>query len=1035
MRNLNTCRERRLRASLIFLILLGGLLIVCESVRVVALDPDRMISQYTRDFWGSEKGYTGGTIYAIAQTPDGYLWIGCEKGLIRFDGLKFDLIQSAETPLFPPEPVFGLVTDAEGSLWIRLRSPKIIRFRNGKFEDALSKLAEIDPRITTMSRGGKGNLLFSTMQNGPLAFEENNIKVLVPKFESPGSFVISLAETGNGEIWTGTRESGLYRFANQKKLPVEGILPDGKINCLLPDGENNLWIGTDHGIALWNGFRLVAADLPKTIANSQILTLLKDRQSNVWIGTQSNGLARLDSAGKVATEKDAAKSDKIITALFEDREGNLWIGSQKGIERLRDNAFLTYSSSDGLPSDQNGALFADSTMKTWFAPLKGGLFQFKENEIGEIKIDGIDKDVVYSITGSANDLWIGRQRGGLTHLRLDAPNVISKTYTPADGLAQNSVYTVFQSSDSAVWAGTLSGGASRFKDGKFTNYTTADGLAANAVSAITETADKTIWFGTSNGLSSFSKNTWRSFTLKDGLPANTVNCLSAQKAGGLWIGTAKGLGFFADNRFRFFSDISILPADAILGLAEDRDGFLWIATSHRILRIAAAKLLGGNFSESDAREFSIADGLLGLDGVKRSGSLIADEKGRIWVSTNYGISMADPQRINENLYPALVHINQITADGDLVEMNNPVLIGAGHQRITINFAGLSLSVPERVRYRYRLENFDAEWSEPSAIQDAVYTNLSPGHYRFRVVASNSAGIWNSQEAITEFEIAPLIWQTWWFRLCCLIAAVLLVLLLFRLRLYRVTNNLNLRFEERLAERTRIAQELHDSLLQGVVGASMQLDVALNQLPENSADSQAISKVMLTMKRVIDEGRHTVRGLRSADLPLPVNSLEQSFSEFWRDLAVKDEMDFRLIVEGAPRILHPLVRDEVYRIGGEALINAVRHSKAEKIEMEIDYAAKYLKMAIRDDGCGIDPQIINAGREGHWGLTGMRERASRIGARIKVLSRVQSGTEIELLVPGQIAFEGQSSSNYLLKYLNKFYPRKAKFSRFENKNEH
>ena len=1038
MRNLNICRERRSKSFLFLLLLLGGLLLACPSKEIFALDPNRAISQYTRDFWGIEKGFSGGTVYAIAQTPDGYLWIGSEKGLIRFDGLKFELIQPVNTPLFPAEPVLGLITDAEGSLWIRLRSPKIVRYRNGIFEDALSKLGEFDPRITTMSRGRDGNLLFSTLQNGPLAYEENEIKVLVPKTELPNSFIISFSETSDGEIWMGTREAGLYRYADQKNSAVTKNLPDRKINFLLPD-ENNLWIGTDRGIAFWNGTRLVTPDFPETIQTGQIFTLLKDRQSNLWIGTRSNGLARLNQTGKIETEKSADKSEKIITALFEDREGNLWVGSQQGIERLRDNIFLTYSISEGLPADKNGALYVDSTLKTWFAPLTGGLFWLKGNSAGNLTNDKLDNDVIYSITGGKNDLWIGRQRGGLTHLRFESgaaamPN--HRTYTTADGLAQNSVYTVFQSSDDAIWAGTLSGGASHLKDGKFTTYTTADGLAANAVNAIAETADGTIWFATSGGLSSLSKNAWRSYTTKEGLPINTVNCLLAQtSSGGLWLGTAKGLGYFSDNRIRFFSDAPGLPSEAIFGLAEDKNGFLWVSTINRVLRVETAKLLSGALSDANVREFALGDGLHGLEGVKRSRSLVADETGRIWLSSNRGISMADPQSIKENISPALVQINQITIDGMPLDFQDRITIEAGRQRITINFIGLSLAAPEKVKYRYKLENFDQEWSEPTAIREAVYTNLSPGSYRFKVIASNSQGIWNSQEAVVELEIAPFVWQTRWFRLFCFIAAVLLGLMLFRVRLYRITDKLNLRFEERLAERTRIAQELHDSLLQGVVGASMQLDVAIDRLPENISEKQSLSKVLHNMKRVIEEGRNTVRGLRAADSHSPDGSLEQSFSKFWQDLSADEKIDFRLVVDGSPRALHPLVRDEVYRIGGEALINAVRHSGGSQIEFEINYAAKHLKILIRDDGCGIDSNILNAGREGHWGLTGMRERAENIGAKLKVWSRHESGTEIELIVPNHIAFESKSSDNYLLKRLSKFYPRQPKTRRLEGKNEH
>jgi len=351
--------------------------------------------------------------------------------------------------------------------------------------------------------------------------------------------------------------------------------------------------------------------------------------------------------------------------------------------------------------------------------------------------------------------------------------------------------------------------------------------------------------------------------------------------------------------------------------------------------------------------------------------------------------------------PLIVEVDEVSADGQSVASMKALHLSRSTRRVTFNFTGLSLSIPSRVEYRYRLDGFDRSWSQPAAAREAAYTNLGPGSYRFRVVASNVHGLWNSPETTVEFQVDPAFWQTSWFQAAAVLGVGLTCAAGYRLRLRRLTNQLNLRFEERLAERTRIAQELHDTLLQGFLSASMQLHVAVDGLVDGSPGKPAFDRVLQLMTRVIDEGRNAVRGLRAS--PAGPADLEQALSGIRQEVATTIEAGFRVIVEGKPRSLHPVIRDEVYRIGREALINAFRHSSAQNIELELEYAAAQLRLLVRDDGRGIDPDVLRAGREGHWGLPGMRERAERIGARFHVWSSSTAGTEVELSVPSQIAF--------------------------------
>jgi signal transduction histidine kinase/streptogramin lyase len=787
-------------------------------------------------------------------------------------------------------------------------------------------------------------------------------------------------------------------------------LPDLKVDCLLQDGDGALWVGTDNGIVRWTGSQLTAPAIPASRNHFQALAMARDRDANIWVGTDSQGLLRLNSQGMSSLQESDGVTHEAVTAVFEDREGNLWIGGSDGIERLRDSAFVTYSGPEGLPTDGSNPVFVDSENRLWFPPAGGGLWWTKGEQRGHISADGLDRDVVYSIAGRKGEIWVGRQSGGLTRLVDERGSFAAKTYTQRDGLAQNSVYSVYLARDGSVWAGTLSAGVSLLKNGKFTSYTIADGLASNTVVSIVEGADGTMWFATPSGLSAFSNGRWRTYNTADGLPSENVNCFLEDSTGMLWVGTASGLAFRGSGGFHIpVSGPAPLRAQ-ILGLAEDRYGSLWMATSSHVLRVNRERLLNGKLDEGDVREYGLADGLRGLEGVKRHRSVVTDSAGRIWFSLNRGISVVDPARLTRNSAPAIVHVQTISADGDAIHIGNAIHISGGHQRITFGYSGLSLSVPDRVRYRYRLDGYDHAWSNPTAAREAGYTNLPPNHYRFRVMATNPDGVWSTKEAALAFEVDPLFWQTWWFRSAAVVAFMACVLAIYRIRLRQLTGRINLRSQERLAERTRIAQELHDTLLQGFLSASMQIHVAADALPEDSSAKPKLSRALELMRQVIDEGRNAVRGLRATQSTSL--DVENAFSRIQQELVsgqhLGEKVDFRVIVDGERRPLHPVLRDEVYRIGREALINAFRHARANKIEIELKYSSQRLCMLVRDDGCGIDPHVLETGRDGHWGLSGMRERAEAIGARLQVMTSASAGTEIELSVPGQIAFQDQAA---------------------------
>ncbi len=977
--------------------------VTCLAGTAQAIDPDRTMSQYVRERWGADRGFPGGTVQAISQTADGYLWLGTDRGLYRFDGSAFRRFPEPGSASPSITQVLGLTVDGRGTMWVRLGGPRVLRYRDRRFESVPS-LETMEDAITAMARAPDGTMMMAGIVNGPLRWSGERVESLAPRASLPArSPVTSMTEAGDGRIWMGTQGEGLFCAVQGQVIAVRQGLPDRTISAVLAVGARDVWVATPKGMVRWNGSGISADGLAPGLRRVVASTMTVDRESNVWIGT-AEGLLRVNARGVSRFEDPAARV--AVTALFEDREGSLWVGTPRGLERLRDTSFTTYGPAEGLPSESSGPIHVDAEGRTWFAPLGGGLFWLHNGRVGKVTADGLPGDVVYSLAGGKDGLWVGRKAGGLTRLVTRGGAVVARTYRTADGLVDDTVYAVHESRDGTVWAGTLESGASRFRDGRFTTYDSESGLVSNTVVSIVDTADGTTWFATPSGLGALSKGHWRYFTTRDGLPSDDVSCLLEDSAGGLWIGTGDGLARLGPEGIRVPGGVPGSLHEPIFGLAEDRQGWLWIATSTRVLRARRDQLLDPSPGRAEVAEYGPSDGLYSTEVARRHRSVVADLFGRIWFSMSRGLSVVDPVRATSSAAPVVARIEALSADGNLIDLEGTHAIPAGSRRVTLGYSGVSLGAPDEIRFRYRLDGFDRGWSEPFSAREAVYTNLAPGAYQFRVMASNSEGFWNGAEAALGFDIEPVVWQTRWFRLTSALAGALILLGLYRMRLHRLTRQLNVRFEERLAERTRIAQELHDTLLQGFLSASMQLHLAVDRMPPGSPERGSLAGVLELIKRVIEEGRNAVRGLRSSQSSL--DDLEQSFSRIRDELGVRDDVAFRVIGGGPPRRLHPMIRDEVYRIGREALINAFRHSGATRIEVGVEREARRLRVLVRDDGKGIDAEVLRAGRDGHWGLSGMRERSERIGGRLRLWSRPGAGTEVELTVPGHVAFPAASS---------------------------
>ena len=753
-----------------------------------------MISQYARDRWTVEDEFPGGAISAIAQTPDGYLWIGTEKGLFRFDGLSFRVFQQASPESLPIGPVQKLMTDNAGNLWVLLANTKLLRFHDGKFELGREK-AEIG--VTAIGKRANGAPLFASLAYGALTYQDGKFLSISPSSDlssaatAPSSddlstrmswttsvaahslaqpdSVTSMVETADGRVWLATHDKGLFYLDHGRISPVRLPGVSRNVRSLVPLENGNLWIGTERGVFRWVGKEVSQIGISPALRQAEVRAMVGDRDSNVWVGTAA-GLVRVNKEG-VAFDDVGPDHAKPVTSLFEDRERNLWIGRSQGIERLRETAFVTYPFRTSQ-EESGGPVFVDATGRVWFGSFNGGLRWLRQGQGGTVSNDSLNHDVVYSITGDDNELWVGRQRGGLTRLRYGAGRITARTYTVSDGLPENSVYAVYRSRDGSVWAATVNAGISQFVNGHFKTYSAASGLPSNTITAIDESPDGTTWFGTPNGLVAYSRNTWSVFTSRDGLPSDNITCLLTDSTGTVWIGTVSGLALLRSGHITKPDSMPSYLREEVLGIAADNIGNLWIATSNHILSVKRERLLSATLTESDIRDYGLEDGLIGRQGVKRFRSVFADARGKIWFSTDRGLAVVDPVRADRESAPVIVQIESLSADGNSLDLEPPIRVASDTHRLTFRFSGLSLSDSKRIQFRYKLEGFDKDWSEPVSSRAAVYTHVDWGSYAFRVRASNSAGIWNDQAAKLSFSIAPTWYQTRAFRV--LLAASLLL---------------------------------------------------------------------------------------------------------------------------------------------------------------------------------------------------------------------------------------------------------------------
>ena len=990
----------------------GAWLLLALVPLSVALNPDRQISQYAHTAWRIQDGVFRGAPHAITQTTDGYLWIGTEAGLVRFDGVRFAPWAEMGGKALPSERVYSLLGASDGSLWIGTNI-ELARWKDRN----LVTFPETQGWVESIVQDPAGTVWMTRSQvrdaKGPLC--ETDGKAFRCHGEAEGipfPYAQPLVRDNTGDLWMGS-SLGIARWkpGSSRTYLGEGLKRAkglSGVGGLAVDPHGFLWVGMRH-VGHQSALQQLVDGVWKTplltgIDRNQldVAALMMDRNGSLWIGTSAQGIYRIhDGIADHFRSVDGLSSDS-VNGFYEDREGNLWVATSRGIDRFHDTQVVSYSIREGLSAESVGAVTAAPDGTIWIANV-GGLNFLRQGKMHSIdRRQGLPGRLVTALfEDHAARLWLGID----TRLVVYDNNRFRVINKP-DGSPLGVVRAITEDTDHNIWAEVTQSSIFRIEDLKVREEIKPPQLPRTR--ALAADPNRGIWLGLTGGnLARYQNGKLETFSANQQNPFLVRNLL-VESDGSTWAASVEGLERWKDGKIRTLSSKNGLPCDSVFGLSREKAGALWLVTQCGYVLIQKSeqeKWWHDPETRIAVKLLDVSDGAQpALTNFGPQVSVAPD--GKIWFANDSILQMVDPAHLEGNPLPPPVHVEQIVADRKTHLPQGTLRLPPRTRDLEIDYTALSLVVPERVRFRYKLEGHDANWQDPTTRRQAFYTDLSPSDYTFRVMASNEDGVWNETGDSLAFRIPPAFFQTQWFRIACFIAGAGLLWLLYVLRVRQLAADLQRRLEERLEERERIARDLHDTLLQGIFSAAIELEIAEDRLPAGSEAKPLVQHVLEVMRKVGREGRNTIRSLRSSHAAAV--GLEESLSQIQMQFLLKRDVAFQVVSEGEPRPLHPLIRDEVYHIGREAVVNAFRHSRARHIEVEVEYAPRRLRLMVRDDGCGIDELTLRTGRDGHWGLSGMRERADKIGATLDVMSRVENGTDVELTVPGNLAYETDSS---------------------------
>jgi signal transduction histidine kinase/ligand-binding sensor domain-containing protein len=960
---------------------------------VAAQDDSTALSQYLTQVWQTEDGLPQNPVQAITQTRDGYLWLGTPAGLVRFDGVRFTVFNQ-----FANNNVHALLEDRAGTLWVGTYGAGLYRYQRGQFVHFDTSAGLESNLVRTLYEARDGTLWVGTNGGGVSFRKDGRFRTLRARDGLTNDIVRAFHEDAEGRLWIGTNARGINVWTGRNLLAyavragrlatytTSDAVSNDNVLAILRHREGGLWIGTETG-GLW---RLLGDRVARGSAEvNGVRQLLEDAHGNVWIGTDGDGLHRL-RAGRIETitSREGLPND-IVLALRQDGEGSLWAGTRDGLFRLKVGKIRVYTTQDGLANDFVTALYGTRDGALWVGT-RVGVDRFENGRAAPAAFrTQLPRATVLSLLEEPSGiLWIGT-RDGLCRVDRDRVTRI----TTADGLQANYVAAIAQAADGGVWVGTR-GGLAHITDGRVRRMAapTKQGLD---VTAIHQGRDGVVWIGTDDaGLARLDNGRWRFYGVREGLVHPSVTALYDDGVS-LWITTRQGLNRFKGGRLFRYSMQNGLATNQLFSIVDDRSGHLWLTSPVGISMVdtrSVDEFDAGRRERLSATAYDKADGMKTSEcnnGVQPATWRAGD--GRLWFSTVKGLAVIDPANIRSNTQPPPVLIEQVRVDDEPVPIGDAIALPPGRTRLEFHYTALSFYAPNRVRFRYRMEGFDPDWTEAGPRRVGYYTNLPPGRYRFRVMASNEDGVWNRTGAAFDFTLRARFYRTATFAIACVLASAVVAFGLYRLRVRRLTAQ----FAAVLGERNRIAREIHDTLAQSFVGIGIQLETVAKLLPTCPDEArQRLDRARILVRSSLAEARRSVWNLRSGALEHA--DLAGALSEVAEQLS--GESTIIVQVTGTRRRLRPDVETNLLRIGQEALTNAVRHAQAHTIELTLAFGDGHVRLSVRDDGRGFDVESAGVSTAAHFGLAGMRERVRHLGGEFSLLSSAGQGAEVIVDVP-------------------------------------